>query len=68
MPTLWSAWLELVGLIDARDRSVFDQLRPHWMKNFYYGNFFLEIHQERECIQLNGALIRTFPNNVYLLN
>jgi len=68
MPTLWSAWLELASLIDNKDRKVLNALRSHWMKNFYVANFFLEIHQEKDCISLNGALLRYFPNNVYLLN
>lgn len=55
-------------MIDQKDRRVFSQLRQHWMQNFYYANFFLEIHQEKDCINLNGALIKHFPNNVYLLN
>ena len=44
MPLLWSAWLELAQLIQQKDAraSVFDKLRDHWAKNFYYACFFLD--------------------------
>lgn len=44
MPLLWSAWLELASLVTLKDaRSlVFDKLRDHWAKNFYYSCFFLD--------------------------
>lgn len=54
--------------MDASDRKVFSQLKEHWVLNFYYANFFLEIHQEKDCINLNGALIKHFPNSVYVIN
>lgn len=38
------------------------------MLNFYFANFYLEIHQEKDCINLNAALIKHFPNSVYLIN
>jgi hypothetical protein len=44
-PLLWSAWLELGQLIDKKNnREIFDSLKPHWVHNFYYANYFLEIH------------------------
>ena len=43
MPLLWSAWLELGSLISQTDRHVFDQLRDHWMLNFYFASFYLDI-------------------------
>ena len=43
MPLLWSAWLELGSLISQTDRQVFDQLRDHWMLNFYFASFYLDI-------------------------
>ena len=44
MPLLWSAWLELAQLTDLKDArvKVFDKLRDHWAKNFYYACFFLD--------------------------
>ena len=45
------------------------QLRPtHWARNFYYASFLLDIQQERDSISLSGALMRTFPESVYLRN
>ena len=68
MPLLWSAWLELGSLISQTDRQVFDQLRDHWMLNFYFASFYLDIQQEKISISLNAALLRYFPNSVYLRN
>lgn len=44
MPLLWSAWLELAQLVDHKNAkvTVFDKLRDHWAKNFYYACFFLD--------------------------
>ena len=44
MPLLWSAWLELASLVNQRDARtlVFDKLRDHWAKNFYFAGFFLD--------------------------
>lgn len=67
-PMLWSAWLELCSFMDSSDRSLLRGVRQHWMRNFFLANFYLEIHQERECIELNTFLLRHFPNNVYILN
>ena len=43
MPLLWSAWLELGSLLAQTDRQVLEQLRDHWMLNFYFASFFLDI-------------------------
>jgi len=44
MPLLWSAWLELAQLVQQKDArtTVFDKLRNHWAKNFFYACFFLD--------------------------
>ena len=68
MPLLWSAWLELGSLISQTERYIFDQLRDHWMLNFYFASFYLDIQQEKISISLNAALLRYFPNSVYLRN
>lgn len=38
------------------------------MNNFYFANYYLDIQQERDSINLNGALIKHFPNSVYIIN
>lgn len=50
LPQLWSAWLELGTLITQGDdsRRVFQLLKNgasenHWMNNFYYANYYLDI-------------------------
>lgn len=75
LPHLWSAWLELGSLITQGDdsRKVFQILKNgatenHWMNNFYFANYYLDIQQERDCVNLNGALIKHFPNSVYIIN
>ena len=68
-PLLWSAWLELGQIVtQSGDRRVFEQLRTHWMNNLWYANFFLDVQQEKECIALNGSLLKYFPNAVYIIN
>ena len=68
MPMLWSAWLELGTLLTQTDRNVLEQLRDHWMLNFYFASFFLDIQQEKTSISLNAALDRYFPKSVYIRN
>lgn len=50
VPLLWSAWLELGSLITQGDdsRRVFSMLKAgaaenHWMNNFYFANYYLDI-------------------------
>jgi anaphase-promoting complex subunit 8 len=70
MPLLWSAWLELAQLTQQKDAraTVFDKLRPHWAKNFYYACFFLDKQQAKDSIDLNSALYRHFKDSVYIMN
>jgi anaphase-promoting complex subunit 8 len=68
MPMLWTAWLELGSLISLSERNVVDSLCNHWMKNFYFASFYLEIQKEKICIDLSAALYRHFPESVYLRN
>jgi tetratricopeptide (TPR) repeat protein len=68
MPMLWSAWLELGSILKQGDKGLIDGLCNHWMKNFYFSSFYLEIHQEKVSIELNAALFRYFPESVYLKN
>lgn len=68
VPLLWSAWLDLGSLINQADRQTLSRLREHWITNFYMANFYLEIQQENDCISLNSALMKYFPNSVYLIN
>ena len=69
-PMLWSAWLELSSLLSQKeaDYDIVKNMRSHWMKNFYFASFHLEAQQEKDCINLNGALMKHFPNAVYLIN
>lgn len=70
MPLLWSAWLELAQLCEqksARD-LVFNKLRDHWAKNFYFACFFLDKQQSKDSIELNSGLYRHFKENVYIMN
>ena len=67
-PLLWSAWLELSTILDRNDKEVFVRLRDHWAKNFYFSTYYLEIHQEADSIEVNGALNKYFPNSVFLMN
>ena len=70
MPLLWSAWLELAQLTQQKDAraAVFDKLRPHWAKNFYYACFFLDKQQAKDSIDLNSALYKHFKDSVYIMN
>lgn len=75
VPHLWSAWLELGSLLTQGDdsRRVFTSLKRgasenHWMNNFFYANYYLDVQQERDCVNLNGALIKHFPSSVYIIN
>ena len=38
------------------------------MLNFQFASFYLDIQQEKISISLNAALLRYFPNSVYLRN
>lgn len=68
-PLLWSAWLEVGALLTPSDRLVLErEIQDHWMKNFFYASYCLEIQQERDCLRFNGGLLKYFPNSIYLLN
>jgi len=70
MPLLWSAWLELASLTSQKDAraTVFDKLRDHWAKNFYFSCFFLDKQQARDSIDINCSLYRHFKGSVFLMN
>lgn len=62
-PLLWSAWLEVSKLgVTASD------LPDHWVRNFMTASLALEMHNERESIELNRQLLLTFPSSVYVQN
>lgn len=70
MPCLWSAWLELAPMLDHKERALvlIDRIQDHWMKNFLMASFHLDVHQEREAINLSSNLLSKFPTSVYLKN
>lgn len=70
MPLLWSAWLELASLTHQKDARtlVFDKLRDHWAKNFYYACFFLDKQQAKDSIDYFGALFKHFKGSVFIMN
>ena len=68
-PLLWSAWLELGGLVSfSESKGLFESLNSHWMVNFYMSNFKLDNQYDNECLSFNTQLLRQFPNSVFLLN
>lgn len=70
MPLLWSAWLELASMTSQADArpKVFDKLRDHWAKNFYYAGFFLDHQQAKDSIDISCALYKTFKGSVFIMN
>lgn len=67
-PLLWSAWQELCLLLKKGDKKIFQKIKPHWIKNFFYSSFFINIQQEDDSCMVNSKLIETFRNSVYLIN
>lgn len=67
-PLLWSAWQELCLLIKKTDKQIFRQIKNHWIKNFYFSSFFINIQQEDDSCFVNSKLIETFWNSLYLIN
>lgn len=68
-PILWGAWLELNMMLKKEDQDLIkDQLKDHWIKNFYLASYYIQIQQEDDSITVNGALRSYFPDSVYILN
>ena len=67
-PLIWSAWLELSSLISKTDKALFQRLPDCWMLYFFYASFYLEIHQETDCITAVTQLLKLFPRSVFLYN
>ena len=47
---------------------MFDKLRDHWAKNFYYACFFLDKQQAKDSIDYFGALFKHFKGSVFIMN
>jgi len=67
-PLIWSCWLELSSLISKTDKSIFTKLPDYWSVYFFYATFYLEIHQETDCISTVTQLLKAFPRSVFLYN
>jgi anaphase-promoting complex subunit 8 len=67
-PLIWSVWLELSSLMTKNDKPLFQRLPEHWTKFFFYASFYLEIHQETDCINTVNQLLKYFPKSVFLFN
>ena len=67
-PLLWSAWLELSTLLTKADKVLFQKLPDCWVRYFFYASFYLEIHQETDCITIITELLKSFPQSVFLFN
>ena len=67
-PLIWSAWLELSSLISKTDKTIFQRLPNCWTLYFFYASFYLEIHQETDCIAAVTQLMKSFPRSVFLFN
>ena len=67
-PLIWSAWLQLSTLITKTDKLLFQKLPDCWALYFFYAAFYLEIHQETDCISIITELIKSFPQSVFLFN
>jgi anaphase-promoting complex subunit 8 len=75
-PYNWSAWVELCLICKQSDmvwsiyqqKSIFTELKDHWMKTFMITNFLLEKNYEQESIQLCNSLLQLYQNSYHLLN
>ncbi len=67
-PIIWSAWLELSSLMSKTDKGMFRRLPDCWTMYFFYASFYLEIHQETDCISTVTQLLKLFPRSVFLCN
>jgi anaphase-promoting complex subunit 8 len=68
-PLLWGAWLEINSMLKKEDQDLVKKsLKAHWSKNFYLSSYFIQIQQEDDSISVNGALRRSFPDSLYILN
>ena len=68
-PLLWSAWLELNLMLKKEDQDlVRNDIKDHWVKNFYMASYYIQIQQENDSINVNGALREHFPESLYILN
>lgn len=68
-PFLWSCWVELCSLSTlSKIGNIFSEIDDHWMKYFYLSNFLIEKNHEQEAIVISTALLKMFPNSLFLLN
>lgn len=68
-PLLWSAWLELNIMLKKEDQDLIrNNIEDHWAKNFFMSSYFIQIQQENDSVNVNGALKNYFPDSLYLLN
>lgn len=67
-PLNWSAWKALCGLVHTRETLESLELREHWMRQFFYVDAMLELHEERaEVGEVLDPLFEQFPGSTHLL-
>ncbi len=57
VPLLWSAWVELLGLLGQEDWGAVAQALPwHWMRNLWQLGFWVEQQQETKALALAQSI------------
>ncbi|CAF4717768.1 unnamed protein product, partial [Rotaria sp. Silwood2] len=65
---LWSAWEDLVMLIDNEQKLYNLDLPKHWIRNVFYARCYVELHKPELCIYICKKLIQIgFHNSIYIL-
>ena len=72
MPLLWSAWLELAGLLkqEGAEPEVIGQLinKHHWILNFWRGSYNIEMNNPKKSFDYSLTLMPTFKDSVFIMN
>ncbi|CAF3854828.1 unnamed protein product [Rotaria magnacalcarata] len=68
VPHLWSAWEDLVTLIDSEQKLHSLDLPKHWIRNVFYARCYVELHKPELCVYICKELTQIgFHNSTYIL-
>lgn len=66
-PTLWAAWVELVGLANEYEALDALQLPKHWMMYFFAGHAFVELKISEQALEAYMLLVAAgFEKSTYV--
>jgi anaphase-promoting complex subunit 8 len=69
-PTLWCAWLELVGLIKSLEKLQnlnHSSLPQHWMKDLFLAHCYMDLSLSEEAVNIYTVYCRkVFQNSIYI--